>query len=198
MATFRHRPIRPINWRREDPTRSTRIRKFRDTRTVGPGEPPAGFLGPWNSRSEWILYWAFSKVFDDPPDPRQPPFTGGERWIYQKNEFGGRSQLGGQVVDFVVKLQGRDIAVDLVSQQYHLYISPQETALDHARLLSLARYYEVVSIQEVDVILDPTGQQAVENLVRALGGRSRIGPRSGGPAYKARRGRLFGATGEYL
>lgn len=188
------RHVRPPVFRRSKHSR--RLPKVPEIRQVGPGEPPAGFVGPWNSRSEWILYWALSKIFKDPEDPRQPPFTGGFQWEYQRSEFGGRSRLGGQVVDFVVHMaNGNDVAIDLQTQRYHLYISPERTAYDYQRMLSLARFYEIIPIQEVDLILDPTGEQAVSTVVRALGGRARIGPKSGGTAFKARRGRLYGTRG---
>ena len=51
----------------------------------GPGDPPPGFVGATNSAVEWMVYWALSKVFGRPEDPRKPPFDGAwPDWTYQK------------------------------------------------------------------------------------------------------------------
>jgi hypothetical protein len=163
----------------------------RGARIVGPGDPPLGFNTGHTSVGEWYLYWALSRIFEDPDDPRRPPYNGGQRWSYQSPIFGGRDELGGLVIDFVVRMpHTRDVAIDLVSGHYHTAGGPERRAIDRARLRAIAQYLEVVQIFEVNLILDSTGQQAVSTLIEALGGRSRIDP-DYGTYQKARAGRLF-------
>ena len=37
----------------------------------GPGDPPPGFVVGQTSATEWVIYWAMSKVFGQPDDPRE-------------------------------------------------------------------------------------------------------------------------------
>jgi hypothetical protein len=192
--------LRPITQKRRFPTRGRGVQKLlkKEIRIVGPGDPPVGFLGPWTSQSEWILYWALAKIFEDPPDPRIPNsdgFTGGQRWEPQRAIMGGRS-LGGQVVDFVITMaDGRDVAIDLQTEYFHLTVNPYQNALEQSRLLTMARYFEIITIHESNLIADPTGQQAVRTVIDALGGRRRLNPRAAGILSKTRRGRLYGSQG---
>ena len=161
-------------------------------RFAGPGNPPAGFVGGQNSVGEWYVYWALSRIFEDPEEPRVPPYGGGDRWSYQVPILGGRDELGGAVVDFVVHMpRSKDVAIDLISGHYHTAAGPETLAFDRARKRSIQQFMDVIELYEIDIILDPTGEQAVSTTIEALGGRRRIDP-SYGTYRKARAGRLFG------
>ena len=59
--------------------------------------PPPGFITFTNSRSEWTIYVAISKVLGWPRDPRQGPYIGWPGlWTYQSPFEGGRAARGGQ------------------------------------------------------------------------------------------------------
>lgn len=190
-VTKRRRTINPAP--RQAPIRTALPQGMRkQVRVVGPGEPPAGFLTPWNSRSEWYCYWALWKVLKEEGDVRRPPFIGGQRFGYQTVVNGGRSSLGGTIVDFVVYLRGQDIGIYIQTDRYHLAADARTKTLDHLRMLAAARYMRVIPIFETDLIADPTGEQACRTVVNALGGRSQINPVTSGTYRPTRMGRLFG------
>lgn len=145
-------------------------------RLVGPREPPAGFISSSTSLPEWFLYWASAKVFNDPKDPRQPPFYGGRDWGYQLDQLGGRREKGGAVVDFIYYLAGEVVGVRLQTYRFHLTAGAEKIAFDEAQRFSLASDMTVRDIYEEDVIEDETGQAAIKVLLDALGGRERINP----------------------
>ena len=161
-------------------------------RVVGPGEPPPGFLTPWNSREEWYCYWGLWKVLHEDGDVRRPPFIGGQHFEYQTVIDGGRSTLGGTIVDFVVKLPRQDIGIYVQTDRFHLTAGPITNALDYQRMLSAARYMRVVPVFSTDLISDPTGEQACRTLVGVLGGRAQINPQKAGTYRPTRLGRLYG------
>lgn len=181
--------VRPLDIRRPGPFEVRPPKK--GIRFAGPGDPPAGFVNGNNSIGEWYLYWALSRIFEDPEEPRVPPYNGGERWDYQVPFLGGRDELGGLIADFVIRMpSSKDVAVDLISGHYHTAAGTEKRAIDRARLRAMAQFMEVIEIFEIDLILDPTGEQAVSTTIEALGGRSRIDP-SYGTYRKARAGRQF-------
>jgi hypothetical protein len=143
----------------------------------GPGEPPPGFVGPTTSRSEWILYWALAKVFNDPINPRLPPFHGGEDWSYQTSVEGGRRERGGAVVDFVIYLPGQKIGLRLQTERFHVFAGPGKQSYDAVQERNLSRYMTIKDLYEQDLGLDDrTGRTAVARVVDLLGGRRRIDP----------------------
>lgn len=156
------------------------------TYTIGPGEPPPGFVGPTTSKSEWWLYWASAKVFNDPKDPRQQPYWGGEAWGYQVAANGGRHVPGGAVVDFIYYLPGEVIGVRLQTYRYHETAGPTVTAYDRAQLASLARWMTIKDVFEQDIMQDSTGESACRRLVEVLGGKKRIGPAASGTTRRVR------------
>jgi len=96
------------------------------------------------------------------------------------------------VIDYVVHMpRSKDVAIDLISGHYHTAAGPEVRAFDRARRRSIQQFMEVIELNEVDIILDPTGEQAVSTTIEALGGRRRIDP-SAGTYRKSRAGRLFG------
>lgn len=169
----------------------------RVTRYVGPGEPPPGFITPWNSAPEWIVYWALWKILHEVGDVRKPRngvFVGGEHFGYQTVLDGGRTSLGGQIMDFVIYMPGNDIGLDLLGEQHHLAAGAAQNAIDSARLAAAARYMKVIPIYEQFIIGDPTGEQACRYLVEALGGRRVLNPVTSGTFRPTRIGRLYGGS----
>jgi hypothetical protein len=159
-------------------------------RTGGPGEPPPGFVTAQTSASEWHLYWAFARVFDDPEDPRKPsPLTGqwdgGRDWAYQ-NPFSGGRRTGGQVSDFVAYLGGAAVVVRLQSLQFHVFADARQQARDDLLKLDIAEAYTVVDIFEQDFIADATGQAAIVLVKDALRGIEATSPLAAGTGREAR------------
>lgn len=182
--------VRPLDIRDPGPFEAKKPPK--GMRFAGPGMPPAGFINGQNSQGEWYCYWALSRIFNDPDEPRVPPYDGGDRWSYQVPYLGGRGQLGGAIIDFVIEMpRSRDVALDLISGHYHSAAGVEARAFDLARQSAIRNYMDLIELYEVDIILDPTGEQAVSTIIEALGGRRRIDP-DYGTYRKARAGRLFG------
>lgn len=149
-------------------------------RQTGPGEPPPGFVRATTSLSEWWVYWALAKFFDDPRDPRQPPFFGGRDWGYQIAAQGGRKEPGGAVVDFVVYLIGETVGIRLQTDRFHLAAGPEKQAYDEAQARNLSRQMTVKDLYEQDYIGDKSGESVVRIIADTIGGRGRVNPlRSG-------------------
>lgn len=156
----------------------------------GPGEPPPGFLNYTNSYSEWVIYWALSKVIGVPKDPRQPPYEGYPgSWTYQRPFEGGRI-AGGQVVDFLIEdpsaTAGGAIALRIQTERYHIFTDAAKQAVDRMLLTRLSGRYRVVDIYEQDFISDESGQAAVLETKRALYGGATSNPLRTGQARRVR------------
>ena len=149
-----------------------------ERRSIGPGEPPPGFVIATTSASEWIAYWASAQVFNDPLDPRKPPYFGGRDWGYQKSLDGGRREQGGAVIDYIYWLPGETIGLRLQTARFHDAAGPEKEAMDRAQLVSLSWQWGITikDLDEQDIIADRTGEAAVRRLVELLGGRERINP----------------------
>jgi hypothetical protein len=160
---------------RKSPVRSQGYRKIvgRSSFYVGPGEPPPGFLNPWNSRPEWVLYWILWKIG------------------YQTVVDGGRSSLGGQIVDFVVFMPSADIGMFLTGDRYHLGAGAIQNALDEARLRAAARYMRIIPVYEGEIIQDPTGEAGCRKIVELLGGRRSLNPITSGTFRPSRINSLY-------
>lgn len=144
-------------------------------RLGGYGQPPPNFVGPTTSASEWICYWSLAKIFNDPEDPRIPPFFGGRDWGYQINENGGRVR-GGAVVDFLIFLPGQRIGIRLQTVFFHLFAGPKKQAYDVLQIKDLSHDMIIKDLYENDILGDPTGSKAIRAIVDLLGGRKRINP----------------------
>lgn len=145
-------------------------------RISGPGPPPPGFVGPTTSLSEWICYWALSRCFDDPEEPRNPPFFGGRDWAYQIAVEGGRRERGGAVVDFIIYLPGEKVGIRLQTERFHIYAGAQKQAYDIVQGQVLSRFMTIKDIYEQDLLGGTNGDKAVQLIVDTLGGRARINP----------------------
>ena len=154
----------------------------------GPGEPPPGFLSPANSKTEWFVYWALSKVFGSPADPRVGPFTGGQPdWMYQQAVNGGAGVLGGTTIDFVVYGARRPTAFRIVTEYYHIFTSRSKQVSDEMQKISVSDRYDVVDLYDMDFITDPTGQQAIVVVKMGLAMIERPDPILSGVALRGSR-----------
>lgn len=157
-------------------------------RQTGPGEPPPGFISATTSRSEWVFYWALAKAFNDPRDPRLPPFWGGRDWAYQIAFQGGRREPGGAVVDYLIYLPGETIGVRLQTERFHIAVGPEKQAYDEAQFNNLSRYLTVRDVYEQDFLGDRSGAAAVRVAVETIGGRGRMSPIRSGTYRRVRAG----------
>jgi hypothetical protein len=157
-----------------------------ERQSVGPGDPPGGFVTGTTSASEWPPYWALAKIFNDPPDPRQPPFQGGQVWGYQVSLDGGRSTRGGSVADYVVWLPSQPVVIRLVTERFHLATNALKKAADRRQAMNLERFARVADLYEQDIIADQTGEAVIRHIVELLGGRERINPATAGTFRRVR------------
>lgn len=169
IAPLRRPPVRPTG------PKIYRLQAKPQMVAVGPGEPPEGFVTAHTSKTEWWVFWAIAKVLNDPPDPRQPPFVGGENWAYQKAEEGGRIK-GGQVLDFVVFNGERSIGIRVETERYHIFTTADAHARDFYLKTHSAAADEIVSIWDQDFMGDPTGQAVCAVVARALKGEESASP----------------------
>jgi hypothetical protein len=140
----------------------------------GPGEPPIQFLDPslHGSATEWIVYWALAKIFNNPKDPRVGPYIGGTPdWEYQKYAMGGRSRAGGAVIDFAVYTVpgGKPIGLRLATEFFHFFAGSAKIASDEIQKELLSRDFDIADIQDYEITGDPTGQAAIIKVKQALG-----------------------------
>jgi hypothetical protein len=155
----------------------------------GPGEPPPGFLNQWNSREEWLIYWAVCKVKNTPRDCRQPPFVGGGEgsWTYQNPDpvYGGRV-AGGQVYDIILWTSPRrKIALRIQTERFHIFASSLQQAKD---------LYLKTQARGVDDVFDiysqnytGKGPQAlIMAIVRAMKGIRELDPIRAGTGIRVR------------
>jgi len=174
------------------PAKSRRGPNFiKSTQSSAFMNPPPGFVGEWNSKSEWFVYLGLWYVLDEAGDPRQPPFDGGYRFTYQVPIFGGRSILGGQVIDFIVTLRdGSQVGMYLQSDRWHLQGGAEKESSDLGAMLGATALMRVAPILEGDIIRDPSGEACCRTLVGALGGRASIGPTNTGTFIASRAGKM--------
>lgn len=148
----------------------------------GPGKPPPGFVVGQTSASEWNLYWAYAKVFDEPKDPRQPPFMGGyPYWGYQVSYMGAyRRAPGSAVVDYVIYVGGSRIGIRLQTLRFHYVTDAAKHAYDSVQKYDLEKYAQIIDVEETDVLGDPTGQKYIIAAKKSIGLIERIDPIIGG------------------
>ncbi len=128
----------------------------------GPGKPPPGFVVGQTSASEWNLYWAYAKAFQDPPDPRKPPFVGGKDWGYQVSYLGAyRRAPGSAVVDYILYLGNIRVGVRLQTIRFHYLTNAYKQEYDFTQQFQLMRLTRVYDVQEEDVLGDPTGSKYI-------------------------------------
>lgn len=136
----------------------------------GYGEPPPGFVRGQTSITEWICYWGLFKIGDPRADPRQPPFFGLPGFFeYQSAQMGGYVRaLGSAVVDFLVHLGQRMVAIRVQTEFFHQFTDNRKQAQDRIQRANLMRNLDVIDIYDQDLLGDPSGAKAIVTLKRAL------------------------------
>jgi len=156
---------------------------------IGFGDPPAEFLDPTyhGSGHEWIYYWALSRIFRDPPDPRKPPYEGGKLWQYQVSVDGTfiRSPLS-SVLDFLVLFGGQKIGLRIQTERYHVFADAARNAQDYYLKFHSAAVDRIMDLHPQYVIADETGQAAIKQVARALSGQEEPNPEYLGLAERVR------------
>ena len=153
----------------------------------GPGAPPPGFVGGGTSASEWVIYWALAKIFDDPKNPRKPPFLGGQDWEFQKSYLGAYTRArGSSVLDFVVRTRTVDVGMRLQSERFHIFTTSKKQTTDELLRVALSKELLIVDLYEQDFIADKTGVAAITVARAAIAGAERTNPITGGIARRTR------------
>jgi hypothetical protein len=141
---------------------------------AGPGTPPPGFVRASTSGSEWVVYWAFSRIYNDPKDPRVPPFYGSSKddtlWKYQYPYAGGRHLPGGAVVDFVSSPFNNPILIRLQTEHFHIFTDMRKHASDVLQQERLSDYGVVIDLYDQDFMDDPSGASCIIQVKRAIQG----------------------------
>lgn len=158
----------------------------------GPGEPPPGFINGQNSTMEWVAYWALSRIFQNPKDPRVPPFAGGPpEWIYQSPEMGPYLRsLNSAVVDFVIDYRAKRVAIRLQTERFHILTDARQQARDRLQRTLLEGRGEVIDVYDFELLGSndfETGQKSVIAMKRAIGMIERVDPILAGTARRLRR-----------
>lgn len=195
------RPPRPVSRPTALPAGQNIIKRMRNINDQRGGipfmEPPPGFVSATTSAEEWGgLYHPLAIIFNDPPDPRKPPYWGGTTgvWEYQSMQLGGRSRPGGAVVDAVVYTATGPIGLRLVTEYWHYGKGSRVQANDAQQILNLQRsgYMQMVDIFSQDVIEDASGATAIQVIKDAIGGIQRPDPLQAGVVRRTSIGRVIG------
>ncbi len=154
----------------------------------GPGEPPVGFVTPHTSATEWVVYWALSKMFKSPINPWKGPFTGDPlgKWGYQSPAQGGRNAPGGSVTDFWVDWGGKIIGVRVETEFFHVYQTATVQQRDFYLRTHITSLDSVVAVYDQYLLADPSGQGAIKHIAAALKGDLYASPQGSGTAVRIR------------
>jgi len=165
----------------------------KETYGSGYGEPPPGFVVGQTSVTEWIVYYSLAKIFDDPKDPRKPPYFGGTNWGYQIARLGGHVRaVGSAVIDFVVYHEATTVGIRVVTERYHIFAGSRQQAYDTLQRAELERSgITVVDLYDDDLLGDPSGQKAIIATKRAIGMLEPINPMLAGTAIRGSRLRVI-------
>jgi hypothetical protein len=177
---------------RRPPVRNTGPRELRlqsdPVQKAGPGAPPEGFITAHQSKTEWVWYWASSRVLKDPRDPRKGPFVGGATWQYQKAIDGGRI-IGGQVVDFVYLLEkNKTLGVRIQTEHFHIMTDAATQLQDFFLKTSQRAVDQVIDVYDQDWLWDASGQAACAAVANALKGVQAYAPPFAGRSQRIRGG----------
>lgn len=171
--------------------RSLNLRSPQGYLASGPGDAPDGFTTASTSRDEWIIYWALSKIFNAPVDPRDGPYNGDEvggTWTFQSSFRTG--PVGGARIDFVVFLAWENVAIRVQSERFHVFADPEIQAYDRVQAISLGDQFRVEDVYSQDFIQDRSGQAAIVEVKRILAGGDTINPGTAGVAVRTKFDRL--------
>ena len=163
-----------------------RVLNVKEKYVGGYGEAPPNFKKGQTSNTEWIYYWALSKVFNDPKEPRIPPYYGGLDWSYQVPK-GGKwiRALGSAVVDFIIYQGNIAIALRLQTEHFHIFTDSRKQATDAMQRTNLSSdELIVIDVYDEEVLGDPSGQKAVLAVKRHLGYLEKLNPIISGTAMQ--------------
>ena len=186
------RPVRPAPPFASIPQGPELYQQRKHNNSDFPGEPPETFLDPTlhGSRSEWPIYAALWKYFDEQPGDgyTKPPYLGGPSgiWIYQSWQLGGRSTTGGAVADFEILSgrQGQSMILRVQSDRFHLTAGPAIVSSDDLQRQRLEGDHRIVDIYEADY-LHLRGANLVRYVADVLAGRQIINPVATGSYFRA-------------
>lgn len=176
----------------EGPAMYTKARKAEVSQF--PGEPPPQFLDPTlhGSASEYYIYAALWKYFDDQPRDgyRNPPFAGSPegKWLYQSWQLGGRATTGGAVADFEIPAgrYGQSMILRLQTSRFHLTAGPRIVGADDLQRERLGGDHRIVDLYEQD-FLHLRGADLVRYIANVLSGEQRTNPVPAGTYRRSRR-----------
>ena len=179
--------LRRTPWRKTGP-RLYRLDKEPERIGQGPGKAPPEFLSAQTTETEWQVYWAFAKLYGDPKDPRQPPYTGARdgSWQYQVYVQG---PLGDDArnLDFVAIHDDRtSVGFRIQTERFHIIVDAFVQAEDFFLKTNIRGVSYIVDIYEQDFIGDPTGYAVCTVVANALRGIESPGPIRLGTARKVR------------
>lgn len=131
----------------------------------GPGNPPDWFIG---SLPEWYVYWALLRLGKKP----------NQDFEYQAARLGGRKELGGAVLDFLVS---PNIGINVQGIYFHYEQGAGKIAFDRAQVIHLSQKgIKLVFIDEDQLVKDATGSAAIDLVKLALQGIDRSRESNGG------------------
>lgn len=155
-----------------------------------PNAPPPGFIIASTSGSEWFVYWAFAKIYNDPrgDDVRKPPFYGsrdGTSWTYQYGYGGGGGpSLGKAKVDFVADMYGSPVLIRVQTEHFHVFTTPEKHFYDEMQKANIEKYGRVVDLYDQWFLGDPSGQACIVQCKRAIKGMEPVDPLLSGLATR--------------
>jgi hypothetical protein len=137
-------------------------------KTSGPGDPPNWFTG---SLPEWYVYWALMRI------GRKPNID----FQYQAARLGGRQELGGAVLDFLVV---PNIGINVQGVYFHYEQGAGKLAFDRQQAVHLAvKGITLIFIDEDALVNDATGSAAIDLVKSALQGIDKSRERGGGATF---------------
>ena len=183
----------PLKRLRKPPLRSTGPRVLRlqkDPDIIGgPGEPPEGFVTAHTSKTEWVVYWGFSKVTRQPRDPRKGPYIGAPGlWEYQKAVDGGRV-IGGQVVDFVYfHSRGQTLGFRIQTERWHIFTDADKQMSDFFLKEDQRAVDQIVDLFDYEWLWDKTGKAVCAAIANGIKGIQSYSPIFAGTSQRIRGG----------
>lgn len=112
------------------------------TRMDAPGEVPRGIVA---TKPEWCVYWALQRLGKTP----------GVDFSFQSSQQGGRLDLGGAVLDFML-YNPPFIGINVQGIYWHYQFGGERRAHDRMVRLMIESYgYHLIYIDEDDAIRNP-------------------------------------------
>lgn len=146
--------------------------RARQRHTGGPGDPPPGFVTIKTTATEWPIYWALSKVFDEPSADRvrRGPFRGGPPfWEYQAYlDLGGMASTNYDFMVWQPNPYGQPVAIRIQTEGFHNFVPNAKHIYDKLHRSRGEERFDVVDIYDYMYLSDPSGQAAIMVVKYAL------------------------------